>query len=211
MIKKTNPFWRSQHETFLRLTKNEPMVLVRIWKVFTRIGEIYSEKERALQIYIMTSKFKLCFVIDVVTIWYSLYWHRIVFDKNQSLWSQLFVMGNWYICCWNKKWSILFYFYYDHLFSDVLAYQENNFVVLALKDWKDELKPDSRVGRRKKTESDTREKSHWQRRHLKTIAQVVARFVWTYHRTFRSINWKKITEQISTTMKALWEKKMRPK
>ena len=145
---KTNAFWRSQHETFLRLTKNEPMVLVRIWKVFTRIGEIYSEKERALQIYIMTSKFKLCFVIDVVTIWYSLYWHRIVFDKNQSLWSQLFVMGNWYICCWNKKWSILFYFYYDNLFSDVLAYQENNFVVLALKDWKDELKPDSRVGRK---------------------------------------------------------------
>ena len=71
----------------LRSTKNAPMVLVN--KDLTKIGfekcspelerNIFNilserERERALQIYMsITSKFKLCFVIDVVTVSYSLY------------------------------------------------------------------------------------------------------------------------------------------
>ena len=62
----------------------------RISKVFTRIGEKYNdyakrEKEHFKYISSITSKFKLCFVIDVVTISYSLYWHRIVFWEKKSI------------------------------------------------------------------------------------------------------------------------------
>ena len=85
-------FWRSQK----RSTKNEAMVLVN--KDLTKRGfqKFSPELERNIMIMLrerehfkyissITSKFKLCFVIDVVTISYSLYWHRIVFWEKKSI------------------------------------------------------------------------------------------------------------------------------